>query len=107
MPPSEPLRVFISYARKDGAALAQRLQKDLDDQGFDAWLDTQRIGGGRVWSMEIEGAIKSSGVMIALLSAGAYESDIWRSEKLIAPDQSKHVIPVLALKGTGRPSESP
>src|SRR5664279_5958363 len=25
MPPSEPLRVFISYARKDGAALAQRL----------------------------------------------------------------------------------
>jgi hypothetical protein len=21
---------------------------------FDAWLDTQRIGGGRVWSTEIE-----------------------------------------------------
>jgi hypothetical protein len=45
MPPSEPLRVFISYARKDGAALAQRLQKDLNEKGFDAWLDTQRIGG--------------------------------------------------------------
>ena len=46
MPPSEPSRVFISYARKDGAALAQRLQKDLKEQGFDAWLDTQRIAGG-------------------------------------------------------------
>ena len=40
MPPSDPSRVFISYARKDGAALARRLQKDLKEQGFDAWLDT-------------------------------------------------------------------
>jgi len=39
MPPSEPLRIFISYARKDGAALAQRLQSDLANQGFDAWHD--------------------------------------------------------------------
>ena len=47
MPPSEPLRVFISYARKDGTRLAQRLQSDLSKEGFDAWLDTQRIAGGR------------------------------------------------------------
>ena len=45
MPPSEPSRVFICYARKDGASLAQRLQKDLKEKGFDAWLDTQRIAG--------------------------------------------------------------
>ena len=56
MPPSEPPRVFISYARKDGAALAQRLQKDLKEQGFDAWLDTQRIAGGATWTTEIEHA---------------------------------------------------
>ena len=36
MPPSEPLRVFISYARKDGTRLAQRLQSDLSKEGFDA-----------------------------------------------------------------------
>jgi hypothetical protein len=41
MPPSEQPRVFISYARKDGAALAERLQRDLKEQGFDAWLDTR------------------------------------------------------------------
>jgi hypothetical protein len=34
--PSEPLRVFISYARKDGTRLAQRLQSDLSKEGFDA-----------------------------------------------------------------------
>jgi hypothetical protein len=43
VPPSEPNRVFISYACKDGTELAQRLQADLTKSGFDAWLDTQRI----------------------------------------------------------------
>jgi predicted esterase len=64
MPPSEQPRVFISYARKDGTTLAQRLQKDLKEQGFDTWVDTQRIVGGRVWSTEIDDAIKSCGVMM-------------------------------------------
>jgi WD40 repeat protein len=97
------MRVFISYARKDGAALAQRLQEDLKGRGFDAWLDTQRIGGGRVWSMEIEDAIKSCPVMIALMSPGSYESEICRSEQLLALDQGNRVIPVLAAKGADRP----
>ena len=35
--------IFISYARRDGADLALRLQKDLTAAGFDVWLDTQRI----------------------------------------------------------------
>src|SRR5664280_2315550 len=103
MPPSEPLRVFISYARKDGAALAQRLQKDLNEKGFDAWLDTHRIGGGRVWSTEVEGAIKSCSVMIALMTPGSYGSEICRSEQLIALDQGKRVIPVLAATDSCRP----
>ena len=72
MPPSEPPRVFISYARKDGAALAQHLQKDLMEDGFDTWLDTQRIAGGQVWSTEIEEAIRSCGVMVSLMSPGSY-----------------------------------
>jgi hypothetical protein len=41
------LKVFISYARNDGVAVAQRLQADLGAQGFDAWLDTQRLAPGR------------------------------------------------------------
>jgi predicted esterase len=50
-------KVFISYARRDGANLAQRLQADLSAQGFDAWLDTQRIAGGASWTKEIEQAL--------------------------------------------------
>jgi hypothetical protein len=37
--------VFISYARKDGAELAKRLEADLSAEGFNAWLDTERLAG--------------------------------------------------------------
>jgi WD40 repeat protein len=97
------LRVFISYARKDGAVLAQRLQCDLAKQGIDAWLDTKRIGGGAVWSAEIEREIDTRQVMIALLSPGSYKSEICRAEPIRALDKGKRVIPVIAVKGSDRP----
>src|SRR6516162_7808868 len=105
MPRSETCRVFISYARKDGAALAQELETSLKDAGFDPWLDTRRIGEGRIWTSEIEDAIKSSGVMIALMSPGSYSSEICRAEQLLALDLGVRLIPVLAaaLKGSDRP----
>jgi hypothetical protein len=33
-------------AYRDGADLAQRLQRDLISHGFDAWLGRQRLKGG-------------------------------------------------------------
>src|SRR5271165_62651 len=103
MPPTEQNRVFISYARKDGAELAQRLQASLAANGFDAWLDTQRIAGGAVWSMEIEREIDTRQVTIALLSPGSYASEICRAEQLRALDKGYRVIPVLAVKHSDRP----
>jgi hypothetical protein len=43
-------RIFVSYARKDGAELALRLQQDLTAQHFETWLDKQRIDGGTSWT---------------------------------------------------------
>jgi TIR domain len=54
MQTSAPNRVFISYARRDGADLAQRLQKDLAAKGIDVWLDKNRLLGGASWTNEIE-----------------------------------------------------
>ena len=96
MPASEPSRVFISYARKDVAALAQRLQSDLAKQGFDAWLDTERIAGGAVRSTEIEREIDTRQVTLALLSPSSYGSEICRAEQLRALDKGNRVIPVVA-----------
>ena len=100
---TEPSRIFISYARKDGALLAQRLQSDLTKEGFDAWLDTQQIGSGRVWSTEIEREIDTRQVTIALLSPGSYASEICRAEQIRALDKGNRVMPVLAVKNGDRP----
>jgi hypothetical protein len=100
---SEPLRIVISYARKDGASLAQRLQSDLSAAGFDAWLDTPRIAGGAVWSTQIEREIDTRNVTIALLSSGSHASEIRRAEQLRALDHGNRVISVLATKDADRP----
>src|SRR2546426_65193 len=89
-------RVFISYARKDGAELAQRLRKDLEAKGFEAWLDTSRNSGGATWTVEIERAIDRSQVVLALLTRGAYVSDICRAEQLRSLRKGKSVIPIMA-----------
>src|SRR5271165_3043935 len=103
MPPSEPSRVFISYARRDGAELASRLQADLSAQGFDAWLDKQRIAGGAVWTEEIEREIDSREVTVALLTPGSYESEICRAEQHRCLRKGRRLIPVLAVAGANRP----
>ena len=95
--------VFISYAHRDGGELALRLQKDLTSSGFNAWLDMQRLQGGASWTADIEHAIDNSSVVLALLTAGSYVSDICRAEQLRSLRKGKRVIPVLAQPGADVP----
>lgn len=103
MPPSEQPRVFISYARKDGTPLAQRLRKDLKDRGFDAWLDIQGIKGGATWTGDIEHALDEAEFVLALMTSGSYASEICRAEQLRALRKHKCVIPLMAQSGTDVP----
>ena len=103
MPSSQLPRVFISYARKDGATLAQRLQNDLATQGFDAWLDTQRLRGGATWTREIEVALDHAQYVLVLLTHGSYISEICRSEQLRALRKGICVIPVRVQSDTDIP----
>jgi hypothetical protein len=103
MPRPAHARVFISYARKDAAQLAQRIQQDLSTEGFDAWLDTRRITGGASWTLEIEQALDRCQVALALLTPGSYASEICRAEQLRALRKGKRVIPLLAQPGADIP----
>jgi hypothetical protein len=47
-------KIFISYAHRDGPELAQRVQRDLNARSFDAWLDTERLHAGDIWTKEVE-----------------------------------------------------
>ncbi len=80
-----------------------RLQQDLAASGFDAWLDTQRLVAGAVWTMEIEREIDTRPVTLALLTRGSYESEICRAEQLRALRKRKRVIPLLATAGAEPP----
>ena len=103
MPDSAGGKVFISYARIDGAELAQRLQGDLRNKGYDAWLDTHRIRGGSTWTTEIETAIDEADYVLALLTPGSYASEICRAEQLRSLRKGKCVIPLQAQRGTEIP----
>jgi WD40 repeat protein len=95
--------VFISYARKDGASLAHRLQSDLTKQGFDVWLDKRRITGGASWTIEIETALDGANYILALLTSGSFASEICRAEQLRSLRKGKCVIPLLAQRGADIP----
>jgi hypothetical protein len=95
--------IFISYAWKDGADLAQRLQTSLGGEGFDAWLDTRRLRGGATWTPEIERAIDTCDVVLALLTPGSDVSEICRSEQLRSLRKGKRVISLLARSGSDIP----
>jgi NB-ARC domain/TIR domain/WD domain, G-beta repeat len=99
----EGKRIFISYARKDGAELAQRLQKDLAGEGFKPWLDTHEIAGGDSWTDDIEGGIDGADAILALLTPGSHASRICRAEQLRALRKDKLVIPLLAKTASDIP----
>src|SRR5260370_41075612 len=86
--------IFISYAHRDGAGLALRLQRDLAPLGFDVWLDRHRLKAGDRWTNKIEKALDHAQVVLALLSDGSYASDTCRAEQGWALDAGKRVIPV-------------
>ena len=82
MPAPAPLRIFISYAHRDGAPLALRLQKDPAAASFEVWLDTRALHAAGAWTLEIEQAIDHSQIVLALLTPASYLSEICRAGQL-------------------------
>jgi hypothetical protein len=97
------LRVFISYAHRDGSELAAWLLRELESLGFDVWLDRERLRGGDRWTNEIESALDRSDVVLALLSEGSFTSDTCRAEQGWALDSGKRVIPLRVQKNSRLP----
>ena len=70
--PSLPrARLFLSYGRRDAAELAGRLRADLEALGYEVWQDTRQIRPGKGWEQEIQDGLRSTQVVIALLSPHA------------------------------------
>lgn len=96
-------KIFISYAREDSREIARRLYHDLTASGYDAWIDLSEIEAGAIWSRDIEDAIESAEIVLALMSAGSYVSDICRAEQQRAIRKEKRLIPALVQADADRP----
>jgi tetratricopeptide (TPR) repeat protein len=95
------LLIFISHASQDVTA-AKLLTKRLKEDGFDPWLDVDRLLPGQDWNYEIEKAMGASDAILLCFSAQslAKEGYIHREYKRAMsyqeekPEGTIFVIPV-------------
>src|ERR1700722_4212361 len=95
-----PPRIFISYSRKDGAAFAAKLRKNLVAQDLSVWQDIIALEGGTDWWSQIEDALKSKVLQhfVLVVTPAALASPVVRREIRLARQEGKTVSP---LKGPG------
>jgi TIR domain len=66
--PNEPPRLFLSYGVRDASDIAERLHRDLTARGYQVWQDVNRLRAGRPWDEDIPEGLRTSQVVLALLS---------------------------------------
>jgi hypothetical protein len=99
------MQLFISHATADDA-LVRELQRALDLNGVQAWIDSRELVGGDRLLPEIEQQIRDADAFLVLVSPDAFQSDWVGAELALALEvrQQKgadryRVIP-LTLDGT-------
>ena len=97
-PSTEKVRLFLSYGRADAEELAERLEADLSLLGFDVWRDRTNIRSGREWDDEIEAGLRTSQLVVAVLTPHAVrEESVCRDELAFARFACKlPIVPALA-----------
>jgi serine/threonine protein kinase len=70
LPPTETVRIFLSYVREDEEKVESLYQK-LSEKGFKPWMDKKDILPGEDWELSIRRAIRSSDFFLACLSANS------------------------------------
>ncbi len=94
------VRIFISYKRADRDFM-EIVRKNVKDEGYDYWLDEERLKGGEKWREEIKKEIGRATLFLSLLSNFACLSDgVFQEELREALAQQKErkgifIIPLL------------
>jgi len=64
------LKVFLCHS-KDDKPKVRELYRGLIADGFDAWLDEEKLMPGQDWDLEIRKAVRSSDTVVVCLSNGS------------------------------------
>lgn len=91
-------KVFISYTRRGDydRQFADYLRGQLQAWGFQPWMDVYDIPGGDHWDDSIDAALKSSDVVLGLLSPASVDSDNVKNEWAWALQKGKLQLLLLA-----------
>jgi hypothetical protein len=101
--PAERLKVFISYARSDGAALAEDLVTGLELSGFAPFLDRHDIAAAEDWEARLGALIQSADTIVFIISPAAIKSERCAWEVDCAAKFGKRLIPIRLIPIKGDP----
>lgn len=86
---------FLSYARLDGAEVAEELRSSLEDLGVAVWFDEIAIVPGRSQSLQMDAGLRKARSGIALLTPAYLAGRFWTERELGALLGKETLIPVL------------
>ncbi len=101
MTQASPPRIFLSYARTDGAMAATKLRDGLANAALTAgqplavWQDLTSMRSGQ-WREQIRAAIRTGDHLLMVLSAEALQSEVCAWEWHVARLAGAEISPVLA-----------
>ena len=72
---SNPKHVFISYSRRDGNTLPERLEKALRDRGFNIWRDIRDLDPAKDFTADIEQGIEAASHVVVCVTADSKRED--------------------------------
>jgi hypothetical protein len=66
------LQIFLNYAREDQEPV-RRLYQRLIEEGFNPWMDVEKLTPGKRWDSAIRQALRASDLVIICLSSTSVE----------------------------------
>jgi hypothetical protein len=97
-------QIFISYARED-AALAYRLQGELERRGFSVFVDREGTLVGENFVRRIVSELRRADAVVALLTPASAASEWCRAELYHAHALGREILPIRLEGGTFALSE--
>lgn len=91
------MNLFICHAQDDGD-FAELLKTKVEEDGHEAWLDSEDLVAGEEWQQEIDQHIRNADALIFIASPRAERSKWVNYEWAFALGAGVRVIPVLLVK---------
>lgn len=100
--PARALRVFLCHSSDDKPAV-RALYKRLHKQGFDPWLDEEKLIPGQNWPLEITKAMRSCDLVLVCLSKNSVSKKGYVQKEIklafdVADEQPEGIIFLVPLR---------